>query len=98
MSNDHVETSPALWEAVYRLADAWSETPVVLEFASPLPRHHLLKPVPEGTKSVTEFLKELGIRAGSLLHVPSMFGAASQFFSATHSLPGRQCPRSSSLS
>ncbi|KRF16845.1 hypothetical protein [Nocardioides sp. Soil796] len=75
MSNDHEETSPALWEAVWRLADAWSETPVVLEFASPLPRHHLLKPVPEGTKSVTEFLKELGIRAGSLLHAPSMFGS-----------------------
>lgn len=75
MTNDRVETSPALWEAVWRLADTWSETPVVQEFASPLPRHHLLNSAPGGTKNVTEFLKELGGRAGSLLYVPSMFGS-----------------------
>ena len=74
MSNEQGETSPALWAAVWQLADAWSETPVVQEFAEALPRHHLLKPVADDAKGTPEFLKELGSRAGNLMHTPLMFG------------------------
>ncbi|WP_138414092.1 hypothetical protein [Sinomonas gamaensis] len=37
--NPGEDTSPELWSAIWRLADAWSQTPVVQEFAATLPRN-----------------------------------------------------------
>lgn len=74
MTSEQIETSPELWAAVWQLADVWSATPVVEEFASALPRRHLLKPVAKETNGVPELLKELTVSAGGLMHTPLMFG------------------------
>lgn len=75
MSSEQVETSPELWTAVWQLADVWSETPVVKEFASALPRHHLVRSAAEDVGGVPQLLQELAAVAGSLMHIPLMFGS-----------------------
>lgn len=68
------ETSPALWSAVWQLADAWSKTPVVQRVADPLPRNRPLSDIREGGTGLTSFLHQLHVRVGFLMN-PLMYGS-----------------------
>lgn len=73
MNVDH-STSPDLWRAVWRLADAWSETPLVREFAATLPRNQGLQNRGDKATGVPALLQHLDMRAGMMMK-PLMFGS-----------------------
>lgn len=67
-------TSANLWRAVWRLADVWSETPLVKELAATLPRNQELKGRREGTTGIPALLRHLEAGAGMMMK-PLMFGS-----------------------
>lgn len=71
MSVEH-STSPNLWRAVWRLADVWSETPLVKDFAATLPRNQGLQNRGDRATGVPALLQHLEMKAGMIK--PLMFG------------------------
>lgn len=67
-------TSPELWRAVWRLADAWSETPLVQGFAATLPRNQGLENRGDRATGVPALLQHLDLSAGMMMK-PLMFGS-----------------------
>lgn len=67
-------TPPGLWAAVWRLADAWSETPLVKEFAATLPRNQGLQNRGDKATGVPALLQHLDVSAGMMMK-PLMFGS-----------------------
>ncbi|MGM7423944.1 hypothetical protein [Cellulosimicrobium sp. CpK407] len=67
-------TSPDLWRAVWRMADAWSETPLVKEFAATLPRNQ--GPQNRGDKAtgIPALLQHLDMSARIMMK-PLMYGS-----------------------
>ncbi len=73
MSVEH-STSPDLWRAAWRLADAWSETPLVKDFAATLPRNQGLENRGDRATGIPALLQHLDLRAGMMMK-PLMFGS-----------------------
>lgn len=73
MSVEH-STSPNLWSAVWRLADAWSETPLVKDFAATLPRNQGPENRGDRATGVPALLQHLDISAGMMMK-PLMLGS-----------------------
>ncbi|WP_053204966.1 hypothetical protein [Jiangella muralis] len=74
MSLEH-STSPDLWKAVWRLADAWSETPLVKDFAATMPRTQGLENRGDRATGVPALLQHLDLSAGMMMAKPLMFGS-----------------------
>lgn len=74
MDPKQAETPPALWKAVWQLADAWSETPVVQEVAATLPRNRPVKDRSVGATGIPALLHHLEVSVGGLMH-PLMYGS-----------------------
>lgn len=68
-------TSPDLWRAVWRLADAWSETPLVKDFAATLPRNQGLENRGDRAIGIPSLLQHLDVSAGMMMAKPLMFGS-----------------------
>ncbi|SDR75505.1 hypothetical protein SAMN04488570_0275 [Nocardioides scoriae] len=73
MSVQH-STSPDLWRAVWRLADAWSETPLVKDFAATLPRNQGFENRGDSATGIPALLQHLDMHAGMMMK-PLMFGS-----------------------
>lgn len=73
MSVEH-STSPDLWRAVWRLADAWSETPLVKDFAATLPRNQGLENRGDRATGIPALLEHLDMSVGMILQ-PLVFGS-----------------------
>ena len=73
MSVEHSK-SPDLWRAVWRLADAWSETPLVNDFAATLPRNQGLENRGDRATGIPALLQHLDMSAGMMMK-PLMFGS-----------------------
>lgn len=74
MSVEH-STSPDLWRAVWRLADAWSETPLVKDFAATLPRNQGLENRGDRATGIPALLQHLDLSAGMMMNKPLMLGS-----------------------
>lgn len=73
MSVDH-STSPELWGAAWRLADAWSETPGVKDLAATLPRNQQLQNRGLGATGIPALLQHLEAGARMMMK-PLMLGS-----------------------
>lgn len=74
MDTEHLDTSSGLWKAVWALADAWSETPVVREFAAALPRNRPLSDRSDSATGVPALLHHLDVSIGAMMH-PLRYGS-----------------------
>jgi len=74
MEADDMTISPDLWRAIYQLADAWSETPIVRKVAEALPRNRPLEDRSDGATGVPAFLHHMDLTVGGLMH-PLMYGS-----------------------
>lgn len=68
-------TPPSLWSAVWGLADAWSETPIVRSFAQTLPRNLPVEKRGAGATGVSAVLQELEVSVGGALRSPLLYGS-----------------------
>ena len=73
MSLEH-STSPDVWRAVWQLADAWSETPLVKDFAATMPRNQGLENRGDRATGVPALLQHLDLTAGIMMK-PLMYGS-----------------------
>lgn len=67
-------TSPNLWRAVWRLAELWSQTPLVRDFAATLPRNQGLENRGERAIGIRALLQHLEVSAGMMMK-PLMLGS-----------------------
>ncbi|MCO4253889.1 hypothetical protein [Pseudarthrobacter cellobiosi] len=65
--NPGEDTSPELWSAIWRLADAWSQTPVVQEIAATLPRNRPLDERGDKAVGIPALVQHLEVRAGMMM-------------------------------
>jgi hypothetical protein len=79
MSSEHVETSPALWAAVWQLADAWSETPVIKDVSATLPRNQPLESRGDAATGIAALLQHLEVTIGGMMH-PLTYGSRIPIF------------------
>jgi len=68
------DTSPELWSAVWRLADAWSQTPVVEEIGATLPRNRPLDERGDKASGITALMQHLDVCAGMVMK-PLMYAS-----------------------
>jgi hypothetical protein len=72
--NPGEDTSPELWSAIWRLADAWSQTPVVQEIAATLPRNRPLDERGDKAVGIPALVQHLEVRAGMMMK-PLMYAS-----------------------
>lgn len=72
--NPGEDTSSDLWAAVWRLADAWSETSLVQELAGTLPRNQPLENRGDRVVGITALVQHLDVRAGMMMK-PLMYSS-----------------------
>ncbi len=65
--NPGEDTSPELWAAIWRLAEAWSQTPLVQEIAATLPRNQPLDERGDQAVGIPALVKHLEVRAGMMM-------------------------------
>ncbi|MHA7190522.1 hypothetical protein ACX80N_09565 [Arthrobacter sp. MDT2-16] len=68
------DTSPELWSAIWKLAEAWSQTPVVQEIAATLPRNRPLNERGEKAVGIPALVQHLEVRAGMMMK-PLMYAS-----------------------
>ena len=74
MDSEQLDASSGVWEAVWALADAWSETPVVRDFAGVLPRNRPPADRSADAKGVPALLHHFDISIGTMMH-PLRYGS-----------------------
>lgn len=67
-------TSASLWKAVWQLADAWSETPVIMDIAATLPRNQPLENRGDRATGIPALLQHLEVTVGGMMH-PLMYSS-----------------------
>lgn len=72
--NPGEDTSPDLWAAIWKLADAWSQTPLVQEIAATLPRNQPLKKRGDSAVGISALLQHLEAGAGPMMK-PLMYAS-----------------------
>lgn len=72
--NPGEDTSPELWSAIWRLADAWSQTPVVLEIGETLPRNRPLDERGDKAVGIPALMQYLEACAGMVMK-PLMYAS-----------------------
>lgn len=72
--NPGEDTSPELWSAIWELADAWSQTPVVQEISETLPRNRQLNERGDNAVGIPALVEHLEVRAGMMMR-PLMYGS-----------------------
>lgn len=72
--NPGEDTSPDLWAAIWKLADAWSQTPLVQELAATLPRNQPLEKRGDSAVGIPALLQHLDIRGGMMMK-PLMYAS-----------------------
>lgn len=92
MGDEPLDTSAGLWTAVWTLADAWSETPVVREFAATLPRNRPISDRSVGATGLPALLHHLEISIGGLMH-PLRFGSRIPVLLSDQMIGGSGLPR-----
>lgn len=68
-------TPPSLWNAVWQMADAWSESPIVKEFSATLPRNLPIEERGDKATGVAALLQHLESSGGGALRSPLMYGS-----------------------
>lgn len=72
--NPGENTSPELWSAIWRLAEAWSQTPLVQEIAATLPRNRPLDERGDKAVGIPALVQHLEVRAGMMMK-PLMYAS-----------------------
>lgn len=72
--NPGEDTSPELWSAIWRLAEAWSQTPVVQEIATTLPRNCPLDERGDKAVGIPALVQHLEVLAGMVMK-PLMYAS-----------------------
>lgn len=72
--NPSNDTSPELWSAIWKLAEAWSHTPVVQEIAATLPRNRPLDERGDKAVGIPALLQHLEVCAGAVMK-PLMYAS-----------------------
>ncbi|WP_416954432.1 hypothetical protein ACNKF0_19255 [Nocardioides sp. T5] len=72
--NTGEEISPDLWAAIWRLANSWSQTPVVQEIAATLPRNQPLEKQGNGAVGIPALVQHLEVHA-SMMMKPLMYAS-----------------------
>lgn len=72
--NPGEDTSPELWSAIWELAEAWSQTPVVQQIAATLPRNRPLDERGDKAVGIPALLQHLEVRARMMMK-PLMYGS-----------------------
>jgi hypothetical protein len=68
------DTSPELWAAIWKLADTWSQTPLIQEIASTLPRNQPLEKRGDSAVGIPALLQHLDVHAGMMMK-PLMYAS-----------------------
>lgn len=89
--NPGEDTSPELWAALWRLAEAWSQTPLVQEVSATLPRNQPLKKRGDEAVGIPALVQHLDLHAGMMMkplmyasHIPALLN---QPFPAGRGMP-----------
>lgn len=72
--NPGEDTPPDLWAAIWRLADAWSQTPLVQEIAATLPRNQPLEKQGDRAVGIPALVQHLDVHAGMMMK-PLMYAS-----------------------
>ncbi|GAA1874489.1 hypothetical protein GCM10009715_21500 [Paeniglutamicibacter psychrophenolicus] len=77
--NSGKDTSPELWLAIWRLAEVWSQIPMVREIAATLPRNRPLDERGNKAVGISALVRHLELRAGMVMkplkyasHIPAL--------------------------
>lgn len=73
--NPGEDTSPDLWAAIWKLAAAWSQTPLAQGIAATLPRNQPLKRRGDSAVGISALLQHLDACAGRMMTKPLMYGS-----------------------
>lgn len=65
--NSNEDTPSELWAAIWRLANAWLQAPLVHDFAALLPRNQPMKEQGESAIGIPALVQHLELRAGAIM-------------------------------
>jgi len=72
--NPGEDTSPDLWAAIWRLAEAWSQSPLVQEIAATLPRNQPFEKRGDKAVGIPALVQHLDLHAGMMMK-PLMYAS-----------------------